>query len=237
MKDELFKTALVSPGSFQFDEAVAQVFDDMIRRSVPGYESIILLSGLLANRFVKPNTHCYDLGCSLGAGLLAMQQRTATKAVFIGVDNSAPMINKCRQSIAALPPEQRQLFQLRQEDISDTSISNASLVALNFTLQFIQSRQRGDLLKKIYLGLNPGGALILSEKIAVDSELLPSLYEAFKCAQGYDQIEISNKRTALEKVLIPDSLDSHQKQLRQAGFNQPAVWFQCFNFCSILAVK
>jgi tRNA (cmo5U34)-methyltransferase len=83
--------------------------------------------------------------------------------------------------------------------------------------------------------------LILSEKIkfadTAEQTLLTDLHLAFKRANGYSELEISQKRSALENVLIPDTLETHQARLQQAGFAQSLQWFQGMNFISLLAVK
>lgn len=228
------------PGRFRFDEAVARVFPDMIRRSVPGYTTIIPLIGVISARFAQPGSNCYDLGCSLGAATLAMRHAIGQRDCrIIAVDNSAAMIERCHHYIAlddgATP------VSLYQEDILDTPVENASVVVLNFTLQFIAPEQRLGLLRRLHAGMRPGGALILSEKLRLedgdDNELLDSLHLDFKRAQGYSELEISRKRSALEQVLVPESLDSHMKRLEEAGFDRVLPWYQCFNFASLLAIK
>ncbi len=225
---------------FTFDARVASVFSDMIERSVPGYGMMLEMIGVISREFVRPATRCYDLGCSLGASTLAIATNLPCDDVeVIGIDNSAAMVDRCRETISAAAPQCP--IDIRCEDVCATSIDNASLVAMNFTLQFIPPEKRAALLKKIYDGLNPGGVFILSEKITAPNpakdELLIKLYHDFKAERGYSQLEIAQKRDALEDVLIPDSLATHQQRLKSAGFSCVTPWFQCFNFTSILAIK
>ena len=225
---------------FAFDEAVAKVFPDMIRRSVPGYETIIALTGLLAEQYAQPDSHCYDLGCSLGAATLAMRSRIRQPRVrIIAVDNAKAMTNRCQQHVQEAGEGVE--VDVVCADIQDVSIENASVVVLNFTLQFIEPAARQVLLEKIYAGLRPGGALLLSEKIAfadaAEQQRMEALHIAFKKANGYSDLEISQKRSALEKVLIPESLETHKQRLQQVGFGLVESWFQCFNFISLLAIK
>ncbi|PIE41300.1 MAG: carboxy-S-adenosyl-L-methionine synthase CmoA [Gammaproteobacteria bacterium] len=225
---------------FVFDEQVAQVFPDMIRRSVPGYETVIAMLGVFAKEYVTDNSHIYDLGCSLGAASLAIRRQVqASGCRLIAVDNSAAMVKRCRENL-----EQDQSItsvEVRCEDIQNTLISNASLVALNFTLQFIKPENRLELLTAIYNGLNPGGALVLSEKIvfpeATTQQLQTAWHHSFKRANGYSDLEISQKRQAIENVLIPDTKEQHLERLTAAGFSRVEVWFQCFNFVSLVAIK
>jgi len=223
---------------FAFDEAVVNVFPDMIRRSVPGYAEIITLTGLLAEQYAQPGSRCYDLGCSLGAATLSMRQRIPSDCTLVAIDNSQSMIDRCRQQLV---DNDQASVELYCQDIQDTDIQNASVVVLNFTLQFIEADKRLAILEKIYRGLRPGGVLVLSEKLNFTNEYEQQTQEAlqlsFKRANGYSDMEISQKRSALEKVLVPDSFDQHQQRLQQAGFTQIYQWFQAFNFVSILAIK
>ena len=127
------------------------------------------------------------------------------------------------------------------DDIRKVEIENASMVVLNFTLQFLPRADRLALLKKIHQGLNPNGILVLSEKFTFENEtmneLLIDLHHTFKRANGYSELEVSQKRTALENVMLTDSIETHKQRLQEAGFSQIELWFQCFNFGSMIAVK
>ncbi len=225
---------------FAFDERVAAVFPDMIRRSVPGYGDIIALLGLFAERYAQDNSNIYDLGCSLGAATLSLRRRIgAHNCRIVAVDNSSAMVERCSENIANdLSPTPVEVI---CSDIREVVIENASLVVLNFTLQFLPPEERLTLLKQIYNGLRPGGILILSEKIRFDDkaeqQFAESLHLAFKRANGYSEMEISRKRQALENVLIPDTEAQHYQRLNQAGFVQVDSWFKLFNFISMAAIK
>lgn len=237
--DRLFATER-NPEDFRFDASVARVFPDMIRRSVPGYTTIIPMIEVITEQYVQAGSNCYDLGCSLGASTLAMRHGIPfDDCTLIGVDNSDAMIERCEHYVAlddsALP------VQLRCEDILETELSDASVTTLNFTLQFVPPEQRAALLQRIANATRPGGVLILSEKIRFESpeeqDTQTRLHHEFKRANGYSDLEISQKRSAIEQVLIPESLADHRTRLQQAGFDQVVVWYQCFNFVSMLAIK
>jgi len=239
-RDAIYATPLDAVSAFAFDERVVRVFPDMIQRSVPGYATIIAMTGVLAERYAQPHTHCYDLGCSLGASTLSMRVHLEGRACrIIGIDNSSAMLDRCREVIAAdagsTPVE------LVLADIAACPVENASVVVLNFTLQFVPQAAREDLLARIGAGMRPGGVLVLSEKIRFDDprlqELNTDLHHAFKSANGYSDLEISQKRSSLENVLVPETIDAHQQRLRRAGFSSVDVWFQCFNFASLVAIK
>jgi tRNA (cmo5U34)-methyltransferase len=239
-RDTLFAQRQDMIVDFQFDEKVASVFSDMIRRSVPGYGTLITLIGLLAEQYVQAGTTVYDLGCSLGATTISIHHRVRNTACRIySVDNSEAMVQHCKDN---LPSEMGNAsIEVMCKDILDVEILNASLVVINLTLQFVDPALRLKLLRGIYNGLRPGGALIISEKLRFDNAdehaFQDKLHIAFKKANAYSDLEVSQKRSALEKVLIPDSFQSHKERLSKAGFAQVFQWFQCFNFTSFIAVK
>ena len=226
-------------GQFKFDSAVARVFPDMIKRSVPGYAETVAMSGVIAGEYARDNTNLYDLGCSLGAVTLAMRHGVkAQNCKIIGIDNSSAMIEQARHHIAL--DDGKVDVELACDDITQIQIENASVVALNYVLQFIEKEKRLDLLSSIASGLNTGGALILSEKIRfgdAEQKLQDELHLDFKRANGYSELEIAQKRSAIENVLIAETEQAHVERLKAAGFSQVIRWYQCFNFVSFLAVK
>ncbi|MFC1536651.1 carboxy-S-adenosyl-L-methionine synthase CmoA [Pseudomonadota bacterium] len=234
-RDAIYTSAMHDNG-FTFDNKVASVFADMISRSVPGYGETLKMVELLAHQYAQHESNLYDLGCSLGAATMALSRGSSGKnCKVIGIDNSEAMVARCKELLKGEP------VQILCGNVLDVEVQNASVVALNFVLQFIPKEQRLELLRKIQRGLKPGGVLILSEKIAFDdvdeNQRQIELHEAFKRAQGYSDLEISRKRTALENVLIPETLQTHHQRLIEAGFDSSNTWFQCFNFSSIIAIK
>jgi tRNA (cmo5U34)-methyltransferase len=219
---------------------VVDVFPDMIQRSVPGYETIIHTIGELAKTAVTDNSNVYDLGCSLGAASLSVARATQHKQCnIIGVDSSAAMVDRCKRVVQAfnLPNP----VNIEQALAQDVDIQNASMVVMNFTLQFIPPADRETLLTKIYAGLNPGGILVLSEKIRhptlEGNELLIDLHHQFKRDNGYSELEVSQKRAALEKVMLTDTFGEHEARLKQSGFSDVVMWYKCYNFTSMVAIK
>ncbi|MDX1490973.1 MAG: carboxy-S-adenosyl-L-methionine synthase CmoA [Pseudohongiellaceae bacterium] len=240
-KQDTIYAAQRNAGDFVFDNEVAEVFTDMINRSVPGYATIISMIGVLANRYCRPGTNVYDLGCSLGGASFSMCHHIEHDDYkLLAIDNSRAMIERFEQALKKHGKDAEHI-ELKHADINDCEIKNASVVVLNFTLQFIPVEQREALMAKIYSGMRPGGILILSEKIRFpdDSldELLIDMYHQFKQAQGYSALEVAQKRAALEKVLIPETIDCHKNRIAKAGFKSCDTWFQCFNFTSLLAIK
>ena len=225
---------------FSFNAQVADVFPDMIQRSVPGYQTLLSTLGHLTKTFSQPDANYYDLGCSLGAATLAMRQNiSASGGTIYAVDNSASMLQRCAQHVQAfsyLTP-----VHFIHEDILNIDIKNAAIVVLNFTLQFLDPQKRQILIDRIYNGLQPGGLLFLSEKIKFDNAAIHNLFTLehhdFKRRNGYSDLEISQKRSALEEVLKPDTLNTHYQRLKNAGFQNYNSWYQQLNFCSVLAIK
>ncbi|MCY7296416.1 carboxy-S-adenosyl-L-methionine synthase CmoA [Alteromonas sp. a30] len=239
-KDLIYSSPQENVPDFQFDHRVAEVFPDMIQRSIPGYNTIIDGIGYFSTKFVQPNSNVYDLGCSLGAASLAVRRyNQADNAHIIAIDNSHAMLERCALHLSAF--KSNMAFTTRCQDILESEISHASLVIMNFTLQFIKPELRAQLINSIYQGLLPGGALILSEKLKHDTQtgndLLVDIHHEFKRRNGYSELEISQKRTAIENVMIIDSYAEHENRLKQAGFNDVAMWFKCYNFASMIAIK
>lgn len=239
-QDNLFAKSRALTSGFRFDEQVVKVFPDMIARSVPGYELVIPMIGMLARRYAQPDSRLYDLGCSLGAVSLAMSLAVHTPATeIIAVDNSEAMVAGFKSKLANVRGPVP--IQVHLQNVLDTPIENASVVVLNFTLQFLDRQQRQALINKIATGLRTGGALIISEKICFEDQLEQAeqtmWHHDFKRAQGYSELEIAQKRNALEDVLRPETEAAHFKRFEVAGLSRPRRWFQCFSFASYIAFK
>ena len=237
MRDNLFN-ANIDSADFRFDKEVVEVFDDMVRRSVPGYDSMIQMIGLIARMYGQDNTNYYDLGSSTGAISLAIALNNKhQKNTFFAIDNSEEMVSKCKQNLESKIAN----LQATCADINQIHIENASIVVLNLTLQFIDVKDRSNLIKKIYEGLNPGGVLIISEKIHFEDketqDQITNLHIDFKKENGYSELEIANKRQAIENVLITDTKAIHIERLKDSGFKDTSCFFQCLNFVSFLSVK
>lgn len=240
-KDQIFLSPFEEISDFRFDAGVVEVFEDMIERSVPGYSAILGMTGELAQQFSQPDTKIYDLGCSLGGSSLSMAQRQLPRGVsIVALDTSAPMVEGLKQKVSRLENKIVSI-EVREEDIRSTRFEPSSFIVMNFTLQFIPPVERSELIRKIFAALKPGGALLLSEKIKFsDSDtdaLITDLHHNFKKSMGYSDLEISQKRTAIENILLPETAETHCQRMLDAGFSQVSPWFQCFNFCSFLAVK
>lgn len=239
-RDKIFANRHADAGSFEFNDEVADVFPDMLERSIPGYAATIRAIGALARECVQADSNCYDLGCSLGAATLAMRHNiTVPGCEIIAVDNAPAMIGRCRKIIAADDGEVD--VSIVEEDVRNISIERASMVVMNYTLQFLSLEERDATITRICDGLLDGGIFVLSEKVvdedSVIEELLVALHHDFKRQNAYSDLEISRKRTALENVLIPEPMATHEARLRGAGFRHVGVWLRRFNFVSFVATK
>ncbi len=234
MRDQVFAAPQPQIVDFAFNQAVVGVFPDMIRRSVPGYELILPMSGLIAARHMGPAGTAFDLGCSLGASALALLTYCPSPDIrVIAVDNSQAMIDEARKQI------QDPRVEFRYQDLFAVDVSGAKVVMLNFVLQFLEPQRRSQLLTEIAQRMDPAGLLILSEKVLNADADTHAFYDAthlaWKQANGYSELEVSQKRQALENVMRVESPQNHQQRLADAGFNDVIQWFHCLNWVSFAA--
>ena len=238
-RDTLFNVKHVQE-DFSFNDQVAEVFDDMLCRSVPFYGAVVDGTIGLLERFCAPGAKVYDLGCSTGNLLLEIARRLPDLNLHLtGVDNASAMLNKARKKAEMFSKSELVCFQ--EQDITNFDCSDADVIICNYTLQFIRPMVRADFLFRLQKFLRPGGLLIVSEKVISPESRLNrefiSMYHQFKRDCGYSELEISAKREALENVLIPFSISENKELLQQAGFSEVATFFQWFNFCSFVAMK
>lgn len=238
--DKLYSTARQVQTAFQFDHDVAQVFSDMIHRSVPGYSMMLDVLGVLAEQTVSDNDTCYDIGCSLGASTLAMRQNIqADNVQIVAIDSAQAMIERCASVIERDNSKTEVLLQCMK--VQQLTFKAHKLCCMNLTLQFIPKAERLTVLRQIADNLLPGGALFLSEKVCFDDAFqqhqLTDLHHQFKKHQGYSDLEIAQKRQAIENVLIPETIEQHQQRLLAAGFSRVVTALQCFNFIAFIAYK
>ena len=241
-KDRIYAADQDGDEPFRFNEAVADVFPDMLRRSIPGYAASIEAIGSLAARYVTEGSVCYDLGCSLGAATIAMRQGIRVPHCrIIAVDNAPAMLERCEDIIAAEDQQSATPIETRLANIEDTDISNASMVVMNYTLQFLDVDTRDAIISRIFDGLLPGGLFLLSEKVIDEDphmeKLLVDLHHEHKRRNDYSELEIGRKRAALENVLVPETITEHRQRLAASGFAHTAIWLRYFNFVSIVAIK
>ena len=242
-KDQVFVCKKDKVQPFEFNKEVADVFDDMLLRSVPLYDQSIKRQAQFASLYYQESSHIYDLGCSHGnLGILILEQfnkKRFSQFSMVGIDNSMPMIKKYFKRLKKVDTDGQ--IDLVCGFLEDIKIKNASVVLINLTLQFLDIKKRDALIEKIYQGLNHNGILLLTEKIINSSKLIDDIqtqfYKKFKIENGYSRLEISQKRDALEKVLVPDTIETHENRILKAGFKHFDVWLKWFNFASMIAIK
>ncbi len=238
-EDTLYSTGTVEE-DFSFNDRVAEVFDDMLNRSIPYYRTVIEgMAQLLALRLAEGST-LYDLGCSTGTTLLELARRLPSKQIhYVGIDNAPAMLEKARKKSAMYG--KTDILEFRQDDITRCALPAANGIICNYTLQFLRPLSRLSFVRRLYEALPEGGILILSEKTISHASRLNrdfiDIYHAFKKQQGYSELEIAAKREALENILIPFSLQENIALLEEAGFEEIETFFKWFNFTSLIAFK
>ena len=240
-KDKVFSQKMKDIESFEFNEEVTNVFDDMITRSVPFYKEIHALILDIFSKVPTSGELIYDLGCSTGTTIQLLHksiQNHKDRPNFIGIDSSESMIKTCREKLSR---EKNLKFELINKKIQDVEFQSSKIIIMNYTLQFIPTEKRLSILKKVYESLKKGGIFIMSEKIRPEfgdvEEVVTELYYDFKRRNGYSNLEIMQKREALEKVLIPNTIKQQKTLLKDAGFKSYDTIFQWYNFSSFIGIK
>lgn len=239
-KDNLFNTSEKPVPPFEFNEKVARVFNDMIHRSVPMYPEVIQRQAQLAKHYYRKGTRVYDMGCSNGNFCVELCEKMGPESCdMVAVDNSIPMLDLFKNRLEKRGWQDR--VKMVCGNIQDVPLDPASVVVINYTLQFLPVEDRDRLITRIFNSLVPGGILLFSEKIIHQdthlSDLQVDFYYRFKRENGYSELEISRKREALENVLIPETIESHHQRLSAAGFTRNDIWLKWFNFTSWICRK
>jgi tRNA (cmo5U34)-methyltransferase len=242
LKDEIFAGPRRAT-DFHFGAETARVFDDMLPRSVPFYEEIQRMIGELVADFAEPGTAIYDMGCSTATTFLEIG-RTLPPDLdvrFVGIDSSEEMLEIARRKLTG---EQgfRWPFELRCADMNQgVQIVNSSVVLMVLTLQFIRPLYREHVIRSIHDGMTDNGCLILVEKVLGEDSTFNRLfinhYYEMKRRNGYSDLEIAQKREALENVLIPYRLEENKELMKKQGFQHCDVFFKWYNFCGLLVRK
>ncbi len=236
MEDRVFDKPIKE--QFSFSAEVAMVFDDMLNRSVPYYLDVLKLVVDISQEFLKENSLIFDIGCSTGSTMIELSKKTNYKIECCGIDTSMYMIEKARSKAQAFGIENMKFL---CQDVFDVDMKKADLIISNYTLQFIRPLLREKLIKKIYNSLNDGQIFIFSEKVISENKLLNKIYidkyYEFKKTQGYSEYEISQKREALENVLVPYSVEENLKMIKDSGFKSCDIIFKWYNFATFIAIK
>jgi tRNA (cmo5U34)-methyltransferase len=239
-KDLLFSEKRGEIGDFDFGKDTAIVFDDMLDRSVPYYAEVQRMIGEIAADYVVEGTQLYDLGCSTCNAFLELDPLLPEGVRFVGIDFSEEMLDRAREKIAqrGIKRDHELICADLNEDIE---FKNASVVILNLTLQFIRPVRRHRIIANIAKGMIPGSCLLVVEKVLskdpkINRSFIKYYYE-FKQRNGYSQLEIAQKREALENVLIPYRFEEDYELFLNSGFSFCDLFFKWYNFCGMIATK
>ena len=239
-RDKIFSAKRPLVADFDFGKKTAAVFDDMLDRSVPFYAEVQRMIGEIAVDFAAEETTVYDLGCSTCNTFLTLDRILPGNIRFVGIDSSPEMLKRGREKLEKHGI--RRPYELICADLNKPlPIENASVTIMNLTLQFVRPLHRHRLIESVAKGTRRDGCLVLIEKVlSRDSTLnrfFIKYYYAFKKRQGYSKLEISQKREALENVLIPYRVEENRELLLNSKFTQFDVFFKWYNFCGMIAVK
>lgn len=238
--DRVFSRPMGDVADFRFNGQVATVFDDMVSRSVPFYAETQRMITEIAADYAVPGTRVYDFGCATGTTFEALDPVLPAGVEFVGIDSSHEMLDRCRMKLDAAGLERT--LSLECADLNQgAAIENASVALMILTLQFIRPLNRERLIRDVHRGLNGNGCLILVEKVLGEDSLFNrqfiKYYYDFKRRNGYSELEIAQKREALENVLVPYRLEENKDLLKNQGFRHVDVFFKWYNFCGIIATR
>lgn len=239
-KDTIYSSSLSTVPSFTFDQKVVEVFDDMISRSVPHYQEVCATTAACIKGFAQKNTRIYDIGCSTGTLLAKLAESTLDESIsLVGLDSSTAMIQEARRRHAPLVEQNRLSFE--HADVLTYSFEDASAVICNYTLQFLPIDTRLQLLSRISTALCTGGIALITEKVRHPHQklqnIITELHHDFKRRQGYSDLEIAQKRQAIEDVLIPLTMEENIEMLTDAGFDTVYPVLTWYTFVTFVALK
>lgn len=225
---------------WKFDESVALVFEDMLKRSIPQIDEMRDLVFQTATRFVLPRTDIVDLGCARGDAMAPLIEKYSRGNHFVGIEVSSAMLTECRRRFKSMLDSG--LVEIRGDDLRTCYPDvKASVTLCVLTLQFIPIEYRPRVLANAFAHTVEGGILLLIEKVigtdAQTDKLFVDLYHAHKRSMGYSQEEIDRKRLSLEGVLVPVTAAWNEDLLRGAGFKHVECFWRFLNFCGWIAQR
>ena len=233
-------------GRWAFDVAVANVFEDMLERSIPQYETMRDAVSRLGVAYMRANTRVVDLGCSEGGALASLRAAVPAgeRIDFVGYEMSEPMVERAEERFANDDNVDIVHTDLRNALWNDPVILNGrmecSVILSVLTLMFLPVEYRASVIEDCYRLLSSGGALIVVEKVLgrtgeID-QTFKQQYNQLKQRNGYSSEEIERKRLSLEGVLVPMQEEWNVQMLREVGFSVDCCW-RWMNFGGWLAVK
>lgn len=230
---------------WEFDEAVADCFENMLERSIPQYFTMRSAVSDLAYETIvtsprKETFQILDVGCSDGLMLEQLVQRFEEYGCgyYYGVDVSEPMLKKARQRFI-----KNDKVKIINHDVSEKILGGPyDIVTSVLTLQFIPINYRQQIIQNIYNSLSGvRGTFLMVEKVLGNTANINTLfvneYHKYKELHGYSKDQIERKRLSLEGVLVPVTNDWNIDLLKQAGFKQVDVFWRWMNFVGYIAIK
>jgi tRNA (cmo5U34)-methyltransferase len=222
---------------WSFGGGAARRFDDHVEKSVPGYRDGHAIVEQLSDFYVTRDGRVIEIGCSTGALITRLARRhQAAGCHFLGVDVVPEMVARARERSSGLDNLSIELVDASRVDYRD-----ATLVVMYYTLQFIPLWQRAHLLKKMFRGMRPAGAVIIFEKTRLPSsdlqDMCNQVYDSYKLDRGFTPEEIVGKARSLRGVLEPLTSAENAALLRAAGFDEPHVIYKNLAFEGTIAVK
>lgn len=231
-------------GEWEFDEEVAEKFDDHVRKSIPLYEEVQTRVVKLSDWFLQSEgeEYVYDLGCATGTTIQRLVERHGTSGPpqFLGIDIQAPMLEKARDRC-----DEYDNVNFIQGDVSNhLSFPGATLVLSLFTMSFVNEQHRQAVFDQIYDDLQRGGAFVFVEKTRASSSTFQDIwneeYWDFKSEQGLTDEAILGKAKTLRGQLRPLSVEEYEELLADAGFDvddNVDVFFKWFPWTGFIARK
>jgi tRNA (cmo5U34)-methyltransferase len=229
-----------APDKWEFDEEVSRVFDDMLARSIPQYETMREAVTLVASAFLSRYPRVVDIGCSRGEALDSIRALVPpADGQFTGLEISEPMIAAAMERFSVdgrvkiLEHDLRKTLPLHE--------GTTDVVLSVLTMMFVPVNYRMRLLRDVYRALRRGGALVLVEKVMGEGpdsdDLFTANYHRKKADSGYTPDEIQRKRLSLEGVLVPMTPSWNEHMLRRTGFRDVDCFWRWMNFAGWVAIK
>lgn len=245
-KDDPETASAPEDGGWVFDENVAAAFDDMLSKSIPNYREMRdfctnatewVINRQLAPAGSRPKPVVVDLGASRGTGLAPIIARCGDAARYRAYEIAPAMLSELEGRFG-----RDDRVHVYEHDLRDGAPRQKCDVVLSvLTLQFVPIEHRQKILRQVYESLNPGGALILVEKVLGEAHetnvMLTDLYYGMKAGNGYTEEAIHRKRVSLEGVLVPATAKWNEDLLRGAGFDIVETFWRYLQFSGWMAVK
>ena len=218
-------------------------FDEHIDKSIRGYQDLLSDIVSLSRYFVEKETNVYDIGCSTGKLTEAMLKKNQDieDVHYYGIEVADGVVGDMKSREIKLNSDYSwNKIKFLHEDVRDSMISNASLITSVFTLQFMSMRDRLPMVKKVYNGLNEGGAFIFAEKTICENakfqEMITFNFYDYK-RKFFDTKDIMDKEQTLRNIMKPNTWKQIEKYIYDAGFKDVQPFWRNHMFVGAIAVK